>query len=198
MRLSVFCLAGTSLVLAACAPAPPAAATLEPAAPPATAVPTQGHLPHVDWLAYHDANAGFSIQYPLTWRRQDTTGYPVVYALRAAPGTDLIEKRLEINVNQNTADCRQSTYDIASETVAPEHVNVNGIDFLKETGLGVAAGNVYDWISYSTVKGPNCITLTFVLHSSSPGVYSTEPAPFDKAAESAVFDELINAFKFDQ
>ncbi len=196
MRLYLPMLIGASLVLAACGGGMPPASAAPTAVPP-TGGPTPGHLPHVDWLGYHDDTAGFSIQFPLTWRRQGNPGYPVVYSLPAAPGTNLIEKRLEINVSQNAGECRQSTYNIETESAPPSRVIVNGTDFLKEAGLGIAAGNLYDWTSYSTAKGLDCITLTFVLHSSSSGVYATEPAPFDKAAESGIFDEILNTFKFD-
>jgi len=173
------------LLLAACGRAFP---------PP---IPTQGPLPHVDWLAYHDDKAGFSIQHPLTWQRVDNNSGPVVFALQAAPGTNLIEKAMEINVRPAAGDCKQSTYG-GGASAAPVHVSAaGGVDFLRETGSGIAAGNIYDWTSYSTVRSTNCITLTFVLHSSSSGVYSTEPAPFDGAAESAIFDEMLNTFRFD-
>jgi hypothetical protein len=104
---------------------------------------------------------------------------------------------MEINVTPAAGDCKQSTYG-GGAGAASAHVSAaGGVDFLRETGSGIAAGNIYDWTSYSTVKGANCITLTFVLHSSSSGVYSTEPAQFDRAAESAIFEEMLNTFRFD-
>jgi hypothetical protein len=159
-------------------------------------IPTQGPLPNVDGLTYHDATAGFSIQHPPTWQPVDNGSGAVVFVLQAAPGTNLIELSMEINVRASSAQCKQSTYGGGSGA-APTHTTVNGVDFLRETGTGIAAGNIYDWTSYSTLKQSTCITLTFVLHSSSSGVYSTEPAPFDRAAESAIFDEILNTFRFD-
>lgn len=193
MKMTYTLLAGI-LLAAACAPA------AQPSAmPPPTQSPlqTQGPLPHVDWMAYRDAIAGFSIQFPLTWQRQNPTGYPVVYTLTAAPGTTLLEKRLEINVTPEATQCKESTYDSAASTTSPEDVTVAGIQFLKETGTGVAAGNIYDWTGYSTLKGTACVTITFVLHSASSGVYGTEPAPFDRASEWQVFDEILSTFRFD-
>ena len=182
-RLSVL-LTLTSLLLGGCGRAFP---------PP---IPTQGHLPNVDWLSYHDDAAGFSIQHPLTWQQRDSSGYPVVFALQAAPGTNLIEKTLEISVKQDSSGCKQSTYGGADASTT--HVSTNGTDFLREAGSGIAAGNIYDWTSYSTAHAATCITVTFVLHSSSSGVYATEPAPYDRAAESEIFDEMLSTFRFDQ
>lgn len=164
--------------------------------PPATAspTPTAAHLPNVDWLAYTDP-AGFSISHPLTWQRMDSEGYPVVFVLPAAPGTTLLEKRMEIDVQQAPGDCRQSTYGAAMPTES--RATINGVDFLVQSGSGVATGNLYDWTSYSTTRGSACITITFVLHSAS-GVWATEPPAHDRAAESAAFSELISTFHFDQ
>ena len=159
-------------------------------------IPTQGPLPHADWLAYHDASAGFSIQHPPTWQRVYGGTGPVVFLLQSAPGTNLMQKTMEINVTPAAGECKQSTYGGGSGA-APTHTTINGVDLVRETGSGIAAGNIYDWTSYSTLKQSTCITLTFVLHSSSSGVYTTEPAPFDRAAESAVFDEILNTFRFD-
>jgi len=204
MRQTLFVILGISILLAACSPATPTPNDF-PTRPPtdvpteaATAIPTQGHLPNVDWLAYHDEKVGYSIQHPLTWQESDAGGYPVTFALEAAPGTTLVNKTMEINVTEDAADCKETTYSSDSGTTSPENVTVNGIGFLKEQGSGIGAGNIYDWTSYSTVKGSACINLTFVLHSANAGVYDTEPAPFDRAAESEVFDELLNTFKFDQ
>lgn len=179
------------LLLTACAGTSPSV----PSPSPATVAPTQGHLPQVDWLAYHDDLGGFSIQHPLTWQQIQNPGYPVVFSLPAAPGTTLLEKRMEISVISSSTACSESTYLGATGSQA---VTINGVDFLKETGSGIALGNFYEWTGYSTVKGSTCISITFVLHSADPGVYATEPAPFDKAAESQIFDEMIKTFEFDR
>jgi hypothetical protein len=200
MRQTLFEILGISFLLAACGTLMPTPNEFPPmpSTEALTSVPTKGHLPNVDWLAYHDGSAGFSIQHPLTWQKSDADGYPVVFTLEAAPGTTLINKTMEINVTKNITDCKEKTYTSETGTTSPANVTVNGISFLKEQGSGIGAGNIYDWMSYSTIKGSTCINLTFVLHSANAGVYSTEPAPFDKAAESEVFDELLNTFKFDQ
>ena len=74
------------------------------------------------------------------------------------------------------------------------NVTINGRTFLKETGTGVATGNTYDWTAYSLTNNNACISLTFVLHSADLGNYTTPPAEFDKTAESAVFDTIMNTF----
>lgn len=170
---------------------------LVPGAPAAvqTPTPTAAHLPNVDWLTYSDP-AGFSIQHPLTWQQVSNEGDPPLFSLQAAPGTTLLEKYMQIGVTPDASECRQMLY--GGETIKPSTVTINGVEFLKEAGAGLGAGNVYEWTGYSTLKGTTCISILFVLHSANPGVYATEPPAFDYEAESAVFDELINTFRFDQ
>lgn len=166
-------------------------------APPirSTLTPTAGHLPDTDWLTYSDP-AGFSIQHPPTWQQVNNEGDPPLFSLQAAPGTTLLEKYMQIDVTPNATECSQRLY--GGETIKPASVTINGVQFLKESGAGLGAGNVYEWTGYSTVKGATCITILFVLHSANPGVYATEPPPFDNVAEMAVFDEMINTFHMDQ
>jgi hypothetical protein len=77
-----------------------------------------------------------------------------------------------------------------------ENVTINGIQFLKEVGSEGAAGSLYDWTSYSTLRNNACINLTFVLRSANPGNFPTPPPVFDPLAESAVFSTIIGTFNW--
>jgi len=148
--------------------------------------------PRIDLGAHHDP-AGFTIAYPTEWERLDTGEYPMVWSLQVGPGTNLLEKRMEIDVRDADGQCRQSTY--SAQLPGESRVTIGETEFLKQAGSGVAAGNLYEWTSYSRTIDSNCITITFVLHSSSSGGYATEPQPFDHAAEGAVFGEIIDTFR---
>ena len=71
---------------------------------------------------------------------------------------------------------------------------INGIIFRKETGGDAGAGNLYQWIAYSTTRDNDCVSLDFVLHSLNPGNYATPPPVFDFAAESAVFGQIAGTY----
>ncbi|HSJ88951.1 MAG TPA: CARDB domain-containing protein, partial [Anaerolineales bacterium] len=73
-----------------------------------------------------------------------------------------------------------------------ETVVINGVSFLKQTGGDAAAGNKYDWVAYSTLKNNACISMDFMLHSL--GAMYPPPPDFDKAAESAVFTQIMSTF----
>ena len=68
------------------------------------------------------------------------------------------------------------------------------IQFLEESGADAGAGHFYEWIAYSTSKNNVCASLTFVLHSTNPGNYTTPPPLFDKPAESDVFAPILATF----
>ena len=119
--------------------------------------------------------------------------------LPISSGTNLTEKYAMIDVLelQNNAPCFSPV--VGNEPTTSENVTINNIAFVKQTGQGVAAGNIYDWVVYLTTTSNNvCISTTFVLHSANPGVFSTPPPVFDKNAESAVFTTMINSFSFIQ
>ena len=112
-----------------------------------------------------------------------------------ASGTLLLEKYLEVKVTEGLTPCKVQSMESVTSS---ETVVINNIQFLKETGQGLAAGNVYDWTGYSTTKNNACISLVFVLHSANPGVYTTPPPNYDKAAESAVFTTIMSSFNWTQ
>jgi hypothetical protein len=106
-------------------------------------------------------------------------------------GTNLQEKYILVTATEGKNPC--VTTDMEGGT-AIESVNFNGHQFSKQTGQGAAAGNVFDWTSYATTQNNACIILAFVLHSTNPGNYSTPPAIFDMAKETAVIDEVMNTY----
>jgi hypothetical protein len=111
--------------------------------------------------------------------------------LPIAKGTLLLEKYIEVTAKEGLATCKVTNMESVASS---ETVTINNVQYLKETGVGAAAGNVYDWTGYSTTKNNACISMVFVLHSANPGVYTTPPPDFDKAAESAVFTTVMSSF----
>jgi len=70
-------------------------------------------------------------------------------------------------------------------------VTINGTSFLKQTGADAGVGNLYEWVAYSTLHNTDCVSMGFVLHSLNPGNFATPIPVFDKAAESAVFEQIM-------
>ncbi len=107
-------------------------------------------------------------------------------------GTNLLEKYVQIYVEENKTPCVSPAVDgMPSST---ENVTINSIPFVKTTGQGAAAGNRYDWTAYATTSNNACISLAFILHSANPGNYATPPPVFDMASESAVIGTTMATF----
>jgi hypothetical protein len=158
---------------------------------PATATPTQS--PTSGWENFLNEKYGFVFKYPTdaTISDQSDTHARITIPVVTA-GTNLSEKYVDVSVVEGASTCKSP--DIGGEPATTENVTINGIQFFKEVGNGVGAGNIYDFVAYSTQANNNCVSLTFILHSTNPGNYPTPPPEFDKAAESAVFDLIINTF----
>ncbi len=184
----------------------PATATITPTAtatptqtttPTATPVtPSATPLPDVSlWAAYLNSTYGFTFKIPpaSSVTASSNESARILIPL-LAPGTNLMEKYADVAVIPSASTCVNPNP--GADPTQDQTVTINGISFLKQAGAGAAAGNRYDWVGYATLRNGNCISVTFVLHSADPGNYTTPPPLFDKAAESAVFNTIINTFAF--
>jgi len=161
-----------------------------PPPPSATATPV---IPG-DWLTFTNSKYGFEFKYPP--QGQIVAGNTDNFArinLPFAPGTNLGEKYLQVDVVENANPCR-SPVAASSFVQSSETVMLNGITFLKETGQEPAAGNLYQFVAYSTARDNACVSLSFVLHSVNPGNLATPIPVFDYAAESAVFEQVVSTY----
>ena len=156
-----------------------------------TSMPTLTVTPaHGNWLTYTDTVYQFQFQYSLGGQTSDAH-----IMLPFMQGTNLSEKYLDVSVAENASVCTSpltSGYAPGSFTSVP--VSFNGIAFVKESGADGGMGQLHQWTAYSTLKDGNCISLSFVLHSTNAGNFPTPPPVFDESAESAVFDQILSTF----
>ena len=160
-----------------------------------TSTPTSTFTPPPsDWLKYTNLAYGFEFKYPPQAVILDQTNNSLKMDLPFTPGTNLREKYLQVSVVENANPC-QSPLSYLSRPGSPtETVVFNGISFLKQTGGDAGVGHLHEWVGFSTLKNNACISMDFVLHSLNPGNYATPPPVFDRAAESAVFAQMMGTF----
>jgi hypothetical protein len=159
--------------------------------PTATPSPTQN--PTSGWEKYFSEKYSFEFKYPTGASISNQSDIHARITLPVlTPGTNLSEKVVDVSVIEGASTCKSP--DIGGTPSTTDNVTINGIQFFKEMGTGAGAGNTYDFVAYSSMSNNNCVSLTFTLHSTNPGNYPTPPPEFDKAAESAVFDVIINTF----
>ncbi|HUI88847.1 MAG TPA: NBR1-Ig-like domain-containing protein [Anaerolineales bacterium] len=173
--------------------------TNTPIPPTATPISSTTNTPLPGTLTYVNQAYGFEFNYPSQALISNQTSTGARITLPFTPGTNLAEKYLDVNVaaNATASTCISPTaQQYAPGSLQPQQVTFNGVNFVRESGELGAAGNLFDWVAYSTLKGTNCISLTFTLHSINPGAVSTPPPTFDMQAESAVFMNIVSTFLF--
>ena len=173
-------------------------------APTLTSTPTFTPFPQVTdtpsstpipgWLTYTDLTYAFQFMYPPDSQIDagNTDSFTRIY-LPITPGTNLGHKYLEMIVSENANPC-QSPLATQSILETSQTVVINGISFLKQTGGDAGAGQIYQWVAFSTQRANICVSFDFILHSSNPGNFATPPPVFDYAAETAVFDQMAATF----
>jgi hypothetical protein len=143
-----------------------------------------------NWSIYLNSRYGFSFKFPpgsSVVSQTDNSGEVQLPLLTA--GTNLVSKYLEVTVLENSPTNCSGPYGGTAS-----NVTINGIAFVKEVGQDQGAGQIHDWEAYSTVRNNNCITMGFILHSTNPDNYPTPPPEYNKAAESAIFMQILQTF----
>jgi len=157
-----------------------------------TATATQN--PTADFEKYFNEKYGFEFKHPKGTTVSNQTDIHARFQLpTSSPNTNLVEKYIDMSVIENATTCKSP--DVGGEVATTENVTINSIQFVKEFGVGAAAGNRYDFVAYSTKSNDGtCVSLTFVLHSFDPGNTNPPTPEFDKAAEASIFDTIINTY----
>jgi hypothetical protein len=188
--------AGAAPATATFTPVVTAAPSTPTTAATTTVTPTETTPPFTaNWPTYTNLAYQFKFQYPpegTVSNQSDTTAH---ITLPFMPNTNLSEKYLDVNVAPNATICTSPlTANYAPGSIPVTIVTINGIGFFKESGSDSGAGHTHQWTAYSTLKDSTCISLSFVLHSTNPGVYPTPPPVFDQNVESAVFEQIMSTF----
>jgi hypothetical protein len=149
------------------------------------------------WLCYTNTTYAFEVCYPGDATLSGETPSHVRIHLTIAAGTNLLEKWMDVDGSNVPPDCQSpqaAGYDPAAIDSAPR--TIAGLDFLVQKAHEGAAGNLYQWIGFSTQRADVCASLTGILHSTDPAMYTTPPVLFNMVAETAVFDQIAATFRW--
>lgn len=168
--------------------------------------------------ARSEANAGFSIAYPLDFEANDNHTAPPSYDWRlganGAPGnlfftlmiprafepqTNFADAKLTIASSHNgqaVSDCMKA--DASGGPTATSSAMIGGVQFTAFPSNGAGAGNYYETTSYRTLRDGACWSLEYTIHSTQIANYPPEYGlkPFDKAKLVDVLDRIVRTFKF--
>lgn len=135
---------------------------------------------------YQNTIYNFAFRFPPGTSISGVSAEKILFQLPFAPGANLLEKYLQVDVRPYTGSCTNA---LGWAPSASSNINTNGIEFLSESGSVIAPDRQSDWRSYSTIRNGNCISLALVMNSSTSGAVS-----FNYSAESAVLDAMLSTF----
>ncbi len=176
----------------------PSATNIPPTSTPIPVTPSPTNTLQPNTQLYINQTYGFEFSYPIQGLISNQTNTGAHITLPFTSGTNLVEKYLDVNVATNvTTTCISPlAQGYTPGSLQSQQAAFNGINFVNESGFLGAAGNFYNWVAYSTLKGTNCISLTLTLHSVDPGALPTPPPTFNLQAESAVLTTIVSSFVF--
>ncbi len=174
------------------------ATATQPSGPVLLCLP--GALPGADgWTICRSLRYGFEVSYPMDSSLGEVREDYARINLPITPGTNLVEKYLEIDASQGAASCTSPLAQGFEPAAVPtQQVSLQSLGFTRQEGREGAAGNHYQWVAYSITKGDVCVSLSFVLHSANPENFATPPPEFDPVQESGIFDQVVATFKWVQ
>jgi len=131
-------------------PLPSPIPTKTPFIPSDTPNPPSSPTPSNGWNTYRNSAFGFELQYPpggsLTVNLPEEARIDLPFEL----GTNLTEKYLEIHAQPLAGECLSPlAQTLPSESVNPETLVVDILEFSVLKGSDSGAGNRYDWTSYA-------------------------------------------------
>lgn len=150
-----------------------------------------------NWHTYQNKEFGFQLRYPADGMLVADQPNSARIDLPFASGTNLQEKYLQIDIQENAGECNSPFASGYSPDAIQQHaISAGSNSFLQQSGSEGAAGNFYEWVGYSITEDRLCVSLTFVLHSLDPYNFATPALEFDAQREAAVFNSILSSFQW--
>jgi hypothetical protein len=163
---------------------PPPVSITEESAPP-------GEL---DWPTYLNDDYWFTLQYPPDAELEEEYDVFARINLRHEEGTALLEKYLEVNVYTGLEKCESQLLPVVHSSEGLR--NIGGEDWLIQETDSASAGPAMGVTSYATGSGEICVVLDFVLLAANADKYDPTPRPFNRDAETGIFEPIVETFEW--
>ena len=112
-------------------------------------------------------------------------------------GTNLLDACAVIDVDTSEQALSTCTGIVGPNEDPWGQETIHGILFSVVSRGGVAAGHMYDVISYRTIHAGGCYEISLLVHASNPGVYGPGTvSEFDKDAVMARLSDVRDRFRF--
>ena len=149
------------------------------------------------WTTYTNTTYQFQLQYPSDGSLVTDTPMEARIRLPFQSGTNLVESYLDIAVQEGAIPCLSpygDSYAPPPGTLVTDEGIIGGVYFVVERASEGAAGSLYEWVAYSTANATDCVSLTFVLHSTNPALFPSITPTYTSEVEEILFLQIVETF----
>lgn len=159
----------------------------------------------ISWVTHTEQTSGISIQTPADFV---TAKAPVfmeqnIFSLAVPTTTPYVHTHLLhealVSINTPAVNCPKVQPDAFGTPSEVKPVSINGVVWNRETTSDVGAGNLYQEVVYTTVRGSKCYRVDLFLHSTNGEAFYTDDADQIAKVDAQQAKDVDALFKlFDQ
>lgn len=153
------------------------------------------------WEVFRSDEAGFGFAYPVSGSRTAGEGATLATIdFPADPATNVVQEVISVSAAEGAGACASPLAEgWATDELAPQTVEVNGVAFLRQTRSGVAAGTATVRVAYTTQREGRCVSLGYELRTFDPANldptrFPTPPVSVDWQARVEGFEAIVSTF----
>jgi len=145
---------------------------------------------------------GGDVGYTQSWREEATSSGLVLAVVTTPsnylPKTNFGDAKFTVGTSADLDAVSSCLTDPQDNMTKSSKVTINGVTYTKLTFSDAGAGNIYDTVSYRTVRDNQCYAIEYTIHSSNIGNYSPDQGitQFDQQKVQQTFDQIAQSFTF--
>jgi membrane-bound inhibitor of C-type lysozyme len=146
--------------------------------------------------------SGGGVGYDTNWKQEATTSGLLLavgdISSSFEPNTNFADAKFTVGTSPDPQAVATCLSEGNGNPVTSSKVNINGIPFTKLTFSDAAAGNVYDTVSYRTVRNSQCYAVEYTIHYGNIQNYPPNSgiSAFNETQVKNVLEGIVQSFKF--